>query len=79
MSFQREITAIIKENNTLTVHVDSRFVSIPPAGNPKGPHSVDYLLPGGITGSVHLRVLPQVFVALPLNRGISEQWWISGI
>src|ERR1035441_4979261 len=26
LSFQREITAIIKENNTLTVHVDSRFV-----------------------------------------------------
>ena len=79
LPFQREITAITSENNTLAVQVDSRFLSVPPAGNPKGPSSVDYLLPGGITGSVHLRVLPQVFVALPLNRGISEQWWISGI
>src|ERR1035437_363439 len=63
LPFQREITGIIKENNTLAVEVDSRFLSIPPAGNPKGPNSVDYLLPGGITGSVHLRVLPQVFIS----------------
>jgi beta-galactosidase len=63
LPFQREITAIVKENNTLAVAVDSRFLSIPPAGNPKGPTSVDYLLPGGITGSVQLRVLPQVFIS----------------
>jgi beta-galactosidase len=63
LPFQREITDIVKENNTLAVQVDSRFLSIPPAGNPKGPSSVDYLLPGGITGSVHLRVLPQAFIS----------------
>jgi beta-galactosidase len=63
LPFQREITAIVKQNNLLAVEVDSRFLSIPPAGNPKGPTSVDYLLPGGITGSVHLRVLPQVFIS----------------
>jgi beta-galactosidase len=63
LPFQREITGIIQQTNTLAVEVDSRFLSIPPAGNPKGPTSVDYLLPGGITGSVHLRILPQVFIS----------------
>jgi beta-galactosidase len=63
LPFQREITEIVKENNTLAVEVDSRFLPVPPAGNPKGPGSVDYLLPGGITGSVHLRILPQVFIS----------------
>src|ERR1035438_8729053 len=63
LPFQREITGILQENNSLAVEVDSRFLSVPPAGNPKGPPSVDYLLPGGITGSVNLRVLPQVFTS----------------
>ena len=63
LPFQREITGIINQNNTLAVEVDSRFLGVPPAGSPKGPNSVDYLLPGGITGSVHLRVLPQVFIS----------------
>src|ERR1039458_7046613 len=63
LPFHREITGIIQQNNTLAVQVDSRFLSIPPAGNPKGPTSVDYLLPGGITGSVNLRIFPQVFIS----------------
>lgn len=71
LPFEREITGIVQQNNTLAIRVDSRFLNIPPAGNPKGPTSIDYLLPGGITGSAHLRILPQVFVrdvfAKPLN------------
>ena len=62
LPFEREITGLLEESNVLAVKVDSRWMSVPPAGSPRGVASVDYLLPGGINGSVKLRVLPQVFI-----------------
>jgi beta-galactosidase len=51
--------------------VDARWESVPPEGSPKGPASIDYLLPGGITGSVAIQAVPQVFIsdvfAKPVN------------
>lgn len=71
LPFAREITDLVTESNVLSVEVDSRWMSVPPAGSPKGVSSVDYLLPGGINGSVHLRFVPQVFIsdvfAKPVN------------
>lgn len=64
LPFEYEITGHMQtEKNTLSVAVDARWLNAPPSGSPKGPPSVDYLLPGGIPGSVSLRALPQVFVA----------------
>lgn len=71
LPFQREVTDLLQDNNELSVEVDSRWMSVPPAGSPKGARAVDYLLPGGITGSVNLRIVPQVFIsdvfAKPMN------------
>jgi beta-galactosidase len=63
LPFRREVTSLIKESNVLSVEVDSRWMSVPPAGSPKGVSSVDYLLPGGINGSVNLHIVPQVFIS----------------
>src|SRR6185312_8067737 len=64
LPFQYEITDLVNpKKNVLVVAVDSRWKSIPPEGSPKGPGSIDYLLPGGITGSVTLRAVPQVFIS----------------
>jgi beta-galactosidase len=61
--FDREITGLTSEKeNVLAVAVDSRWQNVPPAGSPRGAAAVDYLLPGGITGSVELRALPAVFL-----------------
>ena len=63
LPFDREITDILSEKgNVLAVAVDSRWLNVPPAGSPRGAAAVDYLLPGGITGSVQLRALPAVFL-----------------
>lgn len=62
LPFELEITGLVKERNMLSVAVDSRWKSIPPAGSTKGPISVDYMLPGGISGSVSLRIVPKVFI-----------------
>ena len=63
LPFDREITGITSEKeNVLAVAVDSRWLNVPPAGSPRGAVAVDYLLPGGITGSVELRALPAVFL-----------------
>lgn len=64
LPFQYEITDLIRpQNNVLAVAVDSRWINAPPEGSPKGPSSIDYLLPGGITGPVSLRVVPQLFIS----------------
>src|SRR5579863_3403012 len=64
LPFQYEITDIVNKNdNLLAVAVDSRWINVPPEGSPKGPSSIDYMLPGGITGSVSLRAVPQIFIA----------------
>jgi beta-galactosidase len=63
LPFEREVTGLVSaQENVLAVEVDSRWLNIPPSGSLKGPASVDYLLPGGITGSVELRAVPQVFL-----------------
>jgi beta-galactosidase len=72
LPFRYEITQWLKEgDNVLDVAVDSRWQSVPPDGSPKGPRAVDYLEPGGITRSVSLCVLPQIFIsdvfAKPVN------------
>ncbi len=72
LPFDREITGLVRESgNVLALQVDSRWTNCPPSGSPRGPKSVDYLLPGGINGQVELRVLPQIFLrevfAKPVN------------
>jgi beta-galactosidase len=63
LPFEREITSIASEKeNLLAVAVDSRWLNVPPAGSPRGAAAVDYLLPGGITGSAEIRALPAVFL-----------------
>lgn len=71
LPFEREITGLTQARNVLAVAVDSRWQSVPPAGSPRGPVSVDYMLPGGMNGSVNLRIVPQIFIsdvfAKPVN------------
>ena len=72
LPFEYEITNLVKaSDNILSVAVDSRWLNVPPSGSPKGPPAVDYLLPGGISGSVSLRAVPKVFIrdvfAQPVN------------
>jgi len=63
LPFEREITGLTREkDNVLAVAVDSRWLNAPPSGSPEGEISVDYLLPGGMTGSVHLRAVPAIFL-----------------
>lgn len=63
LPFEREITGLTRDgDNVLAVAVDSRWLNVPPSGSPRGPISVDYLLPGGITGSVQLRAVPAIFL-----------------
>jgi beta-galactosidase len=63
LPFEREITALVEAgDNALAVVVDAGWLNVPPTGNPKGTPSVDYLLPGGITGSVTLRALPEIYI-----------------
>ena len=63
LPFKREITSLVQGRNVLAVGVDSRWRPIPPAGSPKGPVSIDYMLPGGMNGSIDLRIVPQVFIS----------------
>ncbi len=70
LPFEREITEQIQANNLLALEVDARWLPIPPAGSPVGPRSVDYLLPGGISGLATLRVLPPVFVSEVFARPV---------
>jgi beta-galactosidase len=63
LPFDREITNLVRDKeNILAVNVDSRWLNVPPAGSPRGPEAVDYLLPGGITDSVQLRAVPTIFL-----------------
>lgn len=72
LPFEYEITDLVRDkDNVLAVTVDSRWMNVPPAGSPKGPSAVDYLLPGGINGSVNIHAVPKVFIsdvfAKPVN------------
>lgn len=63
LPFDREITSVVRPGgNVLALAVDSRWLNVPPSGSPRGPAAVDYLLPGGITGSVQLRAVPAIFI-----------------
>ena len=63
LPFRYEVTDLVREKeNLLAVAVDSRWSNVPPEGSPKGPASIDYLLPGGITGSVYMHAVPQCFI-----------------
>lgn len=63
LPFEHEITSLITgPDNSLSVAVDSRWSNVPPSGSPKGPASIDYMLPGGICGSAELRAVPQIFI-----------------
>lgn len=63
LPFEHEITGFVREkDNVLAVAVDGRWLNAPPSGSPKGPKSVDYLLPGGITGAVRLEAVPRIFI-----------------
>ncbi|MBS1813421.1 MAG: glycoside hydrolase family 2 protein [Acidobacteria bacterium] len=61
--FEYEITEWLRAGeNVLELAVDARWIDCPPGGSPKGPPSVDYLLPGGIPGGIAVEVLPQTFL-----------------
>lgn len=63
LPFQYEVTPILREGgNRLDVAVDSRWLNVPPSGSSRGPASIDYLLPGGINGSVCLHEVPAIFI-----------------
>ena len=69
LPFQYEVTKLLREQgNVLAVAVDSRWTNAPPSGSPRGPISVDYMLPGGINGSIHLRAVPSIFIRYVFAR-----------
>ena len=71
LSFEYEVTELVTPGeNQLTLKVDSRWLDAPPSGSPKGPKSIDYLLPGGINGSVSLRALPATFIRSVFARPV---------
>ncbi|HEY3841501.1 MAG TPA: glycoside hydrolase family 2 TIM barrel-domain containing protein [Bryobacteraceae bacterium] len=64
LPFRYEITEWVKPaENELALTVDSRWSNVPPEGSPKGPVSIDYLEPGGITRNVTLTAVPQVYIS----------------
>ncbi len=71
LPFSYEVTELLREQNTLVVAVDARWLNVPPAGSPRGPEAVDYLLPGGITGSVSLRAVPHTFIRDVIARAMN--------
>lgn len=71
LPFRYEITDDIKDENELTVIVDSRWSNVPPEGSEEGAKRIDYLEPGGIHRSVRVEFVPKVFIsgvfAKPVN------------
>lgn len=62
LPFEYDITSLVKEENILTVAVDSRWSNVPPQGASMGPKRIDYLEPGGIHRSVYLKIVPQTYI-----------------
>lgn len=71
LPFKYEITDAIKDENELTVIVDSRWSNVPPEGSEQGAKRIDYLEPGGIHRSVRVEFVPKIFIsdvfAKPVN------------
>ena len=63
LPFSHEITSVLKGQNVVEVRLDSRFQNVPPEGNPKGRHSVDYYLPGGMIRGTSLYAVPQTYLS----------------
>jgi beta-galactosidase len=64
LPFTHELTQLLKDgNNLLEVRLDSRFLSVPPEGSPRGPHAVDYFVPGGLIRGASLFAVPQAFLS----------------
>lgn len=63
LPFEREVTQLLEQNNELELHVDGRWLKVPPQGSPEGTTQVDYLMPAGIHRSVNLVVLPETFIS----------------
>jgi beta-galactosidase len=63
LPFTREITSLLKPENTLEVKLDARFQDVPPEGSEKGIHSVDYYVPGGMIRGATLFSVPQTFLS----------------
>lgn len=53
---------LTRDDNVLSVVVDSRSLPVPPIANGLGPGSVDYLQPGGIYRDVRLLVVPRAYL-----------------
>lgn len=63
LPFEYDITSLVqKEDNILSVAVDSRWSNVPPQGSEMGPKRIDYLEPGGIHRSVYLKIVPQTYI-----------------
>ncbi len=64
LPFSYEITDFAAEGeNVLAVAVDGRWLNVPPAGSPRGPSSVDYFVPAGMTRGVKLHTVPATFIS----------------
>ncbi len=63
LPFSYEITSNMKDQNVVEVRLDSRFQNVPPEGNPKGRHAVDYYLPGGMIRGASLFAVPQTYLS----------------
>lgn len=62
LPFEYDITSLVKEENILTVAVDSRWSNVPPQGASMGPKRIVNLEPGGIIDSVYLKIVPQTYI-----------------
>jgi beta-galactosidase len=72
LPFSAEITGqLTKQDNVLSVVVDSTCQPVPPIAIKDDPASIDFMQPGGIYRDVGIRVVPQTYVsdlfALPQN------------
>ncbi|HLI37704.1 MAG TPA: glycoside hydrolase family 2 TIM barrel-domain containing protein [Streptosporangiaceae bacterium] len=63
LPWSAELTGTLQPgDNLLAVIVDSRCLPVPP-NKPGHPGAIDFLQPGGIYRDVHLRVVPQAYLA----------------
>ncbi|HEY7147590.1 MAG TPA: glycoside hydrolase family 2 TIM barrel-domain containing protein [Streptosporangiaceae bacterium] len=63
LPWSAELTGQLAGHNVLAVVVDSRWLNVPPGGQPRGPATIDFLQPGGIYRDVTLRTVPDVYLA----------------